>query len=183
MVLVLLAFVNMRHLLAAKCKKSNTVCFTLWLIASAAATAAATSAAPQVAAQVVAQPVPSGHALTQQAIRNVLFDRNVTGEYPDGRQWAERFNANMTSTYVEQGQPMAGRMHFEGHVLCFTYPDAEDFSGGCFEVWQRGSNCFDFYGQGVGVDASYLQKSRGQGWSARAWIVDRPSTCTSELIG
>ena len=41
----------------------------------------------------------------------------------------------MISIYVEGGQPVHGHMDFQG-------PELE---GGCFEIWKRGANCFDFY--------------------------------------
>ena len=106
----------------------------------------------------------------------------MQGEYPDGRQWTETFNTDMTSRYVESGQVSRGAMRFDGSNLCFTY--ASGFSGGCFEVWRRSDNCFDFYAiaDDGSVTATTRQRQEGQGWTARAWFEGRKSTCIADQI-
>ena len=167
MVFVLSALINMRHLLAATLKKSNLVVplIAVCLIGGAV----------QAAAQLVLTP------LNQSQIRSVMFGQMFTGEYSNGAQWAERLNPNMTSVYVEDGKAIHGHMEFRGSILCFEYPNQPNLNGGCFEIWQRGNNCFDFYGSQSTV--SFEDRRLGRNWTARAWNADQPSTCKSELIG
>ena len=131
MVFVLSALINMRHLLAAKWKMSNIGLLAVLLVLL--------TSTPSVSAQHSLIP------LTQSQIRSDMFGRMFTGEYSNGGRWAERLNPNMTSIYVEDGKSIHGHMEFRGSLLCFEYPHRPDLDGGCFEVWKRGNNCFDFY--------------------------------------
>ncbi|MEE9313879.1 MAG: hypothetical protein V3V02_04450 [Rhizobiaceae bacterium] len=117
--------------------------------------------------------------LSGSEIRSFMFGRLMSGEYPDGNQWAERFNRNGTSDYSENGKPIRGQMTLNGNILCFTYASNQS-SGGCFEVWKRGPNCFDFYATRSGANLD--QRNFGQGWDARGWYANQPSTCVSEQI-
>ena len=120
------------------------------------------------------------HPMTGTEIRQILFGQLLTGEYPSGVQWAERFNKNETSNYSEDGRTRLGIMKLNGNILCFDYPDDPDQSGGCFEVWKRGPNCFDFYSSSA--SANLDQRRFGRAWDARAWISGKTSTCLSEEI-
>ena len=167
MVFVLSALINMRHLLAAMLKMSNIVVslisIAVWLLPHP--TFAQSDFTP----------------LNQSQIRSDMFGQKFTGEYSNGGQWAERFNPNMTSVYVEDGKAIHGHMEFRGSILCFEYPYRPDLQGGCFEIWKRGANCFDFYSTESAV--SFNDRRLGRNWMARAWISDVPSTCKSDLIG
>ena len=167
MVFVLSALINMRHLLAATMKKSNLVAFliAIQVLGLASTAVAQTGFTP----------------LNQSQIRSQMFGQMFTGEYFNGGQWAERFNPNMTSVYVEEGKAIHGHMEFKGSLLCFDYPYRPDLEGGCFEIWKRGANCFDCYSSQSVV--SFNDRRFGRNWMARAWISDAPSTCKSELIG
>lgn len=118
--------------------------------------------------------------LVESQIRQNMLGKMFTGEYPDGTRWAERFNRNYTSNYSESGRLEQGVVTINGGVICFDYPKSPEQVGGCFEVWKRGPNCFDFYA--TGSDASMDQRRFGRGWSARGWDESRPSTCLSEEI-
>lgn len=128
-------------------------------------------------AQIALNPLSGGE------IAQYLFGRTVTGEYDSGKAWAERFNRDGTSEYSEDGILRRGRMTLRGNRLCFEYGQIDGLVGGCFEVWKRGQNCFDFYGVGDGtLSATLNQKRFGEAWSARAWYSDEPSTCTTAQI-
>ena len=133
---------------------------------------------------VFAQTNPLPSALVEQEIRQALLGQTFDGEYADGRAWSERFNEDLTTKYQEDGPAVSGTMWFLPRQVCFRYGEASDFSGGCFEVWRRGANCFDFYGTGFGsgTSASLLQKEQGAAWTARAWMAGRPSTCNAQPI-
>ena len=120
--------------------------------------------------------------LSPDEVRMRLFAQRVIGEYSNGQNWAEKFNSDGTSLYVENERLLTGKMHFEGKRLCFTYNN-EAMTGGCFEIWPRGSNCFDFYAQRKeGLPATLNDKRFGRGWDARAWVDGSPSTCQTEHI-
>lgn len=118
----------------------------------------------------------------RSGIESVLLGQSVRGEYSDGREFTEFFGSDMTSRYTEDGRTTAGTVRFEGNLMCFTYA-GEALSGGCFEVWRRSDNCFDFYGATEGVaSASLRQRREGTGWTARTWRRDAPSTCVGDQI-
>jgi len=100
-------------------------------------------------------------------IKQFVFGFTMSGEYASGQSWAERFNKDGTSSYSENGK----------------YDENPTVSGGCFEVWKRGANCFDFYSTNADQPAASLDQRRfGRGWDARAWYADQKSTCLSEEI-
>ena len=167
MVLVLTENINMGRLLAANWKMSNTRINLLFV------TLMACLLLSPAHSQISIKP------LTGSEIRSALFGKLFTGEYPNGSGWAERFNLDFTSDYSEDNRITRGKMTLNGNILCFTYADI-DQSGGCFEVWQRGENCFDFYSP-TG-NASLDERRFGQGWQARGWQAGSPSTCVSQQI-
>ena len=166
-VFVLTAIINMRRVLTRPPKKSILLVLLSLIIGPIAFISVSQ-------AQFVRQPMSS------LDIRENLFGKLVTGEYPSGTQWAERFNLDGTSDYSENGQAKKGLMRLSGNILCFTYNSDPQQPGGCFEVWQRGKNCFDFYSSDS--DASLDQRQFGRSWSARAWKTDQQNTCLSDEI-
>jgi len=164
-VFVLTAFINMAGLLMRLSKMSNlTLIFLITMVGMSLSSALAQN---------------SLRPLTASEIRKQMFGTRMTGEYPSGKQWAEQFNTDGTSTYSEDGTPMQGVMTLDGNKLCFTYPQSNQ-TGGCFEVWRRSKNCFDFYSTPTTVPQ--IQRRFGQSWDARAWYSNAPGTCVSELI-
>jgi len=166
-VFVLTALINMRGVLAAMKKKSNLTGLVLL-----AATVLTVNPAPS---QVTLGP------LTANQITNQMFGRMFTGEYPSGAGWSEHFKSNLTSTYSESGAKLDGVMRFEGDALCFSYPQSNKWFGGCFQVWKRGNNCFDFYS--VQSNVSLFDRRFGRAWQARAWRTDAVATCFSAKVG
>ena len=121
--------------------------------------------------------------LSADEIRKFMFGTTMSGEYASGQTWSERFNSDDTSQYVEDGKLFVGEMTLKGNILCFSYNATADVSGGCFEVWKRGPNCFDFYSKNTDSPSANLDQKRfGRGWDARAWYADQQSTCLSEEI-
>ena len=126
-------------------------------------------------------------ALEQRTLSPAQFTalvggRVLMGEYPDGRAWREKFLDRENSIYSEGGQHMPGKVSAKNRYVCFSYNLQSGLVGGCFEIWQRSANCFDFYGTG-GDDkrtvASEQQKRLSLAWGARGRLADRPSTCVS----
>jgi len=125
-------------------------------------------------------------ALDGASIRAQLYGQTMIGEYPNGNEWRETFHDNETTFYSENGTEVLGSMKVQDGLICFSYHPSYGLVGGCFEVWKRSANCFDFYGTGsideTATRATIVQKRQGQAWSARAWYADKPSTCVAELV-
>lgn len=165
-VFVLIAFINMRHLLAAEKKMSNLSCICVTLICCCLTI--------QASAQTSLWP------LSRSEIEAKLFGHLFSGEYSSGTSWSEEFKRDFTSIYKDEENRMLGTMAFRSDLLCFSYPSTASLEGACFEVWKRGVNCYDFYGADDLV--SVQNRRSGLAWQARAWIVGRPSTCPGEPI-
>ncbi|MEN0041228.1 MAG: hypothetical protein AAF764_07800 [Pseudomonadota bacterium] len=112
-------------------------------------------------------------------IEATLFGKTFSGEYPSGTAWRETFEATGRSIYEEGGRTDVGTMTFEGSAICFKYNDPER-TGGCFIVWRRGLNCFDFYS--TNNASSRLDRDRGERWDARGWEEGVAKDCTAALI-
>ena len=162
----MVALINMRHLLAAWKKMSNAVGILVFLIL-------AILAGPGLAQFTLAP-------LSQSEVKTFLFGHKLIGEYSNGERWSEELGGDMRSNYSDSTGQMRGTMQFDGSALCFTYSSSLEPGPHCFEIWRRGPNCFDFYGNEGAVS---LQDRRfGRAWMARAWRVDQPSSCQSDLI-
>jgi len=118
--------------------------------------------------------------LSETQIKAALVGKIFEGEYPSGAAWRESFDASGNTVYQEGGRTDLGTMTFQGNVVCFDYGDPTR-SGGCFTVWRRGTNCFDFYS--TNNIATRLQRDRGTAWDARAWEEGKARDCTADLIG
>ena len=120
--------------------------------------------------------------LTQSEIRNEIIGLTLDGEYQDGMKWRERLGVDGTSVYEQDGAVAKGQVTFRRGRICFAY--ANEFTGGCFEVWRRSFNCFDFYSENDDgtLGATAMQRRNGIAWTARAWRADQPSTCVSDQI-
>lgn len=168
MVFVLTVFVIMKRFLATLQNMSNLspLLLFIWLITGSIASADQSAISP-------------GQFL------ELMRGNTVIGEYQDGRQWDEMFKADGSTIYREGNYRIAGVLTSQAGKVCFSYPTAKSVSGGCFEIWQRSANCFDFYGISdppKSTDANERQKRLSIGWTARAWVSQFPSTCVSEQI-
>lgn len=168
MVFVLTVFVIMKRFLATLRNMSNLspLLLLIWLITGPIASAEQTSISPY-------------------QFLELMKGNTIIGEYQDGRQWDEMFKADGSTLYREDNYRIIGRVYSNAGKVCFSYPTAKSATGGCFEIWQRSANCFDFYGISdppKSTDATERQKRLSIGWTARAWLSQFPSTCVSEQI-
>jgi len=127
----------------------------------------------------------SSERLNARQTVEALQGKTLIGEYPDGAQWSETFNADNSTLYREGNFQVIGQMEERDTVVCFSYPSEQNLTGGCFEVWRRSENCFDFYGTeyatSMKTSASETQKTMSIAWSARGWFANMPSTCVEVL--
>ncbi len=116
--------------------------------------------------------------MSRADIEAELIGRAVEGYYASGATFTESFNADLSSDYRDANSATSGLMSFKGDTFCFVYPDNPQMSGGCFVVWQRSDNCYDFYATLDGqAFAGFLARSLGADWDARVWRQDARSTC------
>lgn len=122
--------------------------------------------------------------MTGTEIRNELIGTQLSGEYSSGRGWSEQLKSNLTSIYEEDGSKLKGRVSVTANQICFTYSREGDGRmgsqsitgvGGCFEVWKRSANCFDFYSATSPPPLRIRRFARN--WLARAWKTSSESTC------
>ncbi|MEM7694982.1 MAG: hypothetical protein AAF318_11060 [Pseudomonadota bacterium] len=117
--------------------------------------------------------------MSRADIESDLFGRTIEGHYASGEAFAETLSRDLTSHYTDPDATTTGVMSFDGNALCFAYPEVGDMSGGCFRVWQRSQNCFDFY---VHDDAGkpragFAAQLIGTDWTARVWRTDAEPSC------
>lgn len=127
----------------------------------------------------------NAQAMNEAGIRSKLFGLTLEGEYQSGVAWQELFNSDGTTEYEDPSSKARGSLTFKGTQVCFSYKDNAAMSGGCFEVWQRGRHCFDFYGtDGTGrTSATQSQKLRALAWDARGWHIGADKgDCVADLI-
>lgn len=175
MVFVLTVFVIMARFLTGLPKMSNGSAGPARLLRQVAAiviVSLALQAAPIAAKTMGAQ-------LSPGELRAELFGKTVNGDYANGLNWSETFNTDGTTIYTEAGLVLSGISSFQGNRICFRYRE-EPTAGGCFEVFKRSRNCYDFYSITLeGPNATPFQKQIGVAWDARAWRTTEPSTCVS----
>ncbi len=164
MVFVLTAFVNMARLITRPLKMSIPVLSVAGLMLACFTT----NSSAQMALS----------ALSKSEIKSLLFGRSVEGEYDDGLSWSEHFYTNGTSDYTQSGLTLHGTMTLNGNVLCFFYRESN--TGGCFEIWRHGPNCFSFYD--ASSSATLNQRRFGRGWDARAWYQGQEATCAGDQL-
>lgn len=157
-----------------------------WRVACAAALVASLASGPLAAAgeDGDAETKPFRYReLSRTDIETELFGRAVEGYYASGMTFTESFNTDLTSDYSDAKGATSGQMSFKHDTFCFAYPDVPQMSGGCFVVWQRSQNCFDFYAALDGqAYAGFLARSLGAEWDARVWRQDAQSTCPTTPI-
>lgn len=152
------------------------------------------------AASIVAQPVQfTLLPMTGTEIRNELLGTKLNGEYSSGRRWSEQLNSNFTSLYEENGSTLSGQLSVAGNQICFSYLSSEGGEndvdkgggsgmgglsingvGGCFEVWKRSANCYDFYSATSPPPLRVRRFARS--WLARAWRASDEPTCQSTPV-
>ncbi|GAB5376206.1 MAG: hypothetical protein AcusKO_26680 [Acuticoccus sp.] len=128
------------------------------------------------AAPAAEDPPAESRGMSQTDIRQVLFGTTIEGAYWHGAPFTEELRRDGTSHYRDDRGASTGTLHFDGDALCFAYRDSI-MNGGCFLVWQRTANCYDFYAFADGVLATASELAIGIGWTARVWRQDAPAGC------
>lgn len=104
----------------------------------------------------------------------------INGHYADGRTFTERYFDDRALAYSEGPREATGHWSVISGTFCTIY--SGDPSGGCFRVAQIGNNCFEFYFVARTEEQVRRNDDGKPGWTARAWISDRPATCKEDPI-
>lgn len=115
--------------------------------------------------------------LSQAEIVKELFGTVIEGAYANGATFTEALNRDGTSYYEDDRGNSVADLSFSEDLLCFAYR-TDDMNGGCFVVFQRSQNCYDFYSAFDGeAFASLSERALGVGWTARVSRQGAASTC------
>jgi len=130
--------------------------------------------------------MPAVHALdawmTEAAMRAAFIGKTLDGHYGNGVTWTETYLDNGRLDYRERRRRAVGNWHFRGHVFCTFYdpsPALPPLNGGCWTAVKTSANCYEFYLAGLTPEPPFADDtpSMAQGWNARSWRQDEPSTC------
>lgn len=113
--------------------------------------------------------------MKRDEIVEAFVDRQLSGVYPSGVPWTEMVRRDGTSDYREGRQRREGRWWMSGDNFCFAY--ALPQSGGCFQVVQIGSNCFELYAVGTSGNAQAPPAGTRRHWNGRMWRESEAATC------
>jgi len=121
-------------------------------------------------------------ALSRADLVTEFLGRRVDGLYADGSSFTEHFRDDGSTLYRDARGEVIGEMSFRDDNFCFRY-EVPDMTGGCFVVWQRSANCYDFYVTRQGVPlASFTERILGVGWEARVWRTEVAATCPTAPV-
>jgi hypothetical protein len=106
----------------------------------------------------------------------------ITGHYADGRPFKESYAKNGRLKYVEKLNHRTQVGHWS--VIAGSFCTIYDLNptGGCFRVRRHSANCFEFYFLTRTETQARRPEPGRPSWTARAWRVDRPSTCNEKPI-
>jgi len=115
--------------------------------------------------------------MTEVKLRSSFAESTINGEYVDGRTFSERYNKDGSLAYTETARAAkwSGRWSIVRDRFCTIYDNFG--TGGCFRVRQVSLNCFEFFFDSRTEEEARSSTPRQPSWTARAWRVDRSSTC------
>ena len=114
--------------------------------------------------------------MTGKELQETFNGVTVVGEYSSGRRFTELYATDNQLQYFEGPIETKGHWSVISGTFCTIYKG--DLSGGCFRVWRKGSNCFEFYFVARTEDQVRRKREGRPGWTARGWIKDRADTCS-----
>jgi hypothetical protein len=115
--------------------------------------------------------------MTGVEIVEAFSGKTVKGYYNTGVTFTEVYLKDGTADYNEPGLAMKGRWSVVNGMFCTIYAEPP---GGCFRIARESVNCYAVY-----TAASTEEEARNPVitpyWLARAWTIDRPSTCPESV--
>jgi hypothetical protein len=112
------------------------------------------------------------------ALRAAFSGKTIQGNYASGKPFTETYKADGSIDYSEQSVAYHGHWSLQAGAFCTIYHS--DPTGGCFQVRQVSTNCYEFYFvTRTEAEAAGRELSR-PAWTARAAVSDRDETCSDK---
>ena len=117
--------------------------------------------------------------MSEDAMRNAFIGKTLDGHYVGGLAWTETYLNEGRLDYRESLRKGKGHWFFRGQVFCTFYDPGQGLNGGCWRTIQTSSNCYEFYDAYVSPSEKQEDAAPGplDGWLARGWRNNEPSTC------
>lgn len=111
--------------------------------------------------------------LSEGELTALFAGKSVDGLYAGGRSFHESYGRDGRLTYEDELRSSSGHWSVQAGAFCTIYDG--DPAGGCFRVRRIGANCYEFFfAARTEADA---HRPLDPDWTARAWLLDRASTC------
>ena len=81
--------------------------------------------------------------MDETAIREAFAGKTIQGNYASGKAFTEIYRADGSIEYRERGVEYRGHWSLQAGTFCTIYHS--DPTGGCYQVRQVSSNCYEFY--------------------------------------
>ena len=106
-----------------------------------------------------------------QEISSVFNGMTMTGNYGNGINFTETYNADGSIDYRDDQGGDSGRWFIRGSLFC-TFYDASE--GACYSVRKSAENCFEYFTEED--EAGEVHENAGS-WNSVGWDITKPSTC------
>ncbi|MDX2287523.1 MAG: hypothetical protein NW217_01700 [Hyphomicrobiaceae bacterium] len=116
--------------------------------------------------------------MSEASITATFDGVTIDGEYADGRRFTETYATDRSVVYEEGPISAGGHWSVMGGAFCTIYDG--DPAGGCFQVTQIGSNCFEFYFVARTEEEAQSEAEKRPSWTARGWRTGDPPTCRED---
>jgi len=124
------------------------------------------------------EPAPSSSWMSEEAMRSTFGDKTIQGLYSDGRAFVETYKADGSIAYSEKNYAYQGHWSLQAGTFCTIYHS--DPTGGCYQVRQVSSNCYEFYFVARTEEEALELGPGAPKWTARAAVSDRDATCSDK---
>lgn len=117
--------------------------------------------------------------MPEPALEKAFSGKTIEGHYSDGLEFRERYDSDGGLYYKDDKRVQYGRWSLQAGTFCTIYD--LDPSGGCYRVHKVGPNCFEFYFTARTTKEARSGDGGKPSWTARAWRLDKASTCPGAL--
>ncbi len=114
--------------------------------------------------------------LSAAELKATFSGKTVTGDYPGGRKFIERYNSDGSLQYEDTSLTSRGKWTIKGTTFC-TFYDNPVIGGACFKVTRTPANCIEYYQVGDPAGRGIKSGKPAQSWSARGVIAGEKGSC------
>lgn len=113
--------------------------------------------------------------MSDAELEQAFAGKTIDGAYASGLTFTESYLANGKLDYREPGRHMTGHWSVIEGTFCTIYTQTP--TGGCYRVRRMSTNCYEFYFAASDDQEAAEGGNERASWTARGWVIDRPSTC------